>query len=95
LYKKNKKIAILDYTQFLMKALLVYFVMLCRFALVPNTSDSIALLLNGTLINEPSMFYSKLIIVLLGFLFFSLFYIDIMHNEFFAVELPFLLAIIV
>jgi len=95
IYQKNKKRAILDYTQFLMKALVIYFVMICRFALVPSTADSITLLLNGTLINEPSMFNSKLIVILLGFLFFSIFYIDIVHNNFTAVELPFLLALIV
>jgi len=94
LYQKNKKNAVLNYTQFLMKALLVYFFIVCRFALVPSTIDSIAILLNGTLISEPSMFNSKMVVIFLGLLFFSIFYIDAVHNGFTAVELPFLLAML-
>jgi len=94
LYQKNKKDAVLNYTKFLMQSLFIYFLIICRFALVPSTIDSIAILLNGTLISEPSMFNSKIVIIFLGFIFFSAFYIDAVHNGFTAVEIPFLLAMI-
>jgi hypothetical protein len=67
--------------------------MVCRFALVPSTIDSVALLLNGTLISEPSMFGSKVVISILGLLFLSVVYLDTAHNGFTALELPFLLGL--
>lgn len=93
LFKRNKKAIVLDYIQFLMMLLVAYLFVVCRFALVPNAVDSIALLLNGTLISEPSMFGSKVIISLLGLLFLGVVYLDTVHNGFTALELPFLLGL--
>lgn len=93
LFKKNKKTVVLDYIQFLMGSLVIYLFIICRFALVPNTADSIALLLNGTLISEPSMFGSKVVIGILGLLFLGAIYLDTVHNGFTALELPFLLGL--
>jgi len=93
LFKKNKKVVVLEYIEFLMASLVVYLFMVCRFALVPSTIDSVALLLNGTLISEPSMFGSKVVISLLGLLFLGVVYLDTTHNGFTALELPFLLGL--
>lgn len=93
LFKNNKKTVVLEYIQFLMASLVAYLFMVCRFALVPNTVDSVALLLNGTLISEPSMFGSKVLISILGLLFLSAIYLDTAHNGFTALELPFLLGL--
>jgi len=93
LFKKNKKVVVLEYIQFLMAALVAYLFMVCRFALVPSTTDSMVLLLNGTLITEPSLFGSKVVISLLGLLFLSVVYLDTVHNGFTALELPFLLGL--
>ena len=93
LFKTNKKVVVLEYTQFLMASLVAYLYMVGRFALVPSTLDSIALLLNGTLISEPSMFSSKVLISLLGLIFLGVVYLDTAHNGFTALELPFLLGL--
>lgn len=93
LFKRNKKIVVLEYIQFLILSLVAYLFVICRFALVPNTINSVALLLNGTLISEPSMFGSKVIISLLGLLFLGVIYLDTVHNGFTALELPFLLGL--
>lgn len=93
LFKKDKKAVVLSYIQFLMAALVVYLFIVCRFALVPSTLDSVALLLNGTLISEPSMFTSKVLIGILGLIFLSVVYLDTTHNGFTALELPFLLGL--
>lgn len=76
-----------------MAALVVYLFIVCRFALVPSTLDSVALLLTGTLISEPSMFTSKVLIGILGLIFLSVVYLDTTHNGFTALELPFLLGL--
>jgi NADH:ubiquinone oxidoreductase subunit 2 (subunit N) len=94
LFKRNKKVVVLEYIQFLIMSVVAYLFVVCRFALVPNTVDSVALLLNGTLISEPSLFGSKVIIGLLGLLFLSVIYLDTVHNGFTALELPFLLGLI-
>lgn len=93
LFKRNKKVVVLQYIQFLIALLVAYLFVICRFALVPSTVDSIALLLNGTLISEPSMFSSKVLISLLGMLFLGVVYLDTVHNGFTALELPFLLGL--
>lgn len=93
LFKKDKKAVVLEYIQFLIASVTVYLFVVCRFALVPSTSDSVALLLNGTLISEPSMFTSKILIGVLGLLFLSVVYLDTAHNGFTALELPFLLGL--
>lgn len=93
LFKHNKKTVVLEYLQFLMASLLVYLFIICRFALVPHTIDSFALLLNGTLISEPSLFGSKVLISILGLLFLGAVYLDTAHNGFTALELPFLLGL--
>lgn len=93
LFKKNKKAVVLEYIQFLMASLVVYLFVVCRFALVPSTIDSITLLLNGTLISEPGMFTSKVLVSLLGLLFLGVVYLDTVHNGFTALELPFLLGL--
>jgi len=95
LFRNNKKVVVLEYIQFLMASFVIYLFMICRFALVPNTVDSVALLVNGTLISEPSMFGSKVLISLLGLLFLSVVYLDTAHNGFTALELPFLLGLTV
>jgi len=89
LFRSDKKQAVLTYIHFLIAALVGYMYILCRFALVPNTTESVAILLNGTLISEPSMFSSKVVISLLGLLFLGIVYLDTVHNGFTALELPF------
>src|SRR6478736_1191715 len=42
LFKRNKKAVVLEYIQFLIMAVVAYLFVVCRFALVPNTVDSIA-----------------------------------------------------
>lgn len=93
LFRNNKKVVVLEYIQFLMASFVIYLFMICRFALVPNTVDSVTLLVNGTLISEPSMFGSKVLISILGLLFLSVVYLDTAHNGFTALELPFLLGL--
>lgn len=93
LFKKNKRVVVLQYIQFLIALFVAYLFVICRFALVPNTVDSVALLLNGALISESSMFSSKALIGLLGLLFLGVVYLDTVHNGFTALELPFLLGL--
>jgi len=93
LFNKNKKLAVLYYLKFLIFSFIAYLYIICRFAFLSSTNEKVAILLNGTIISEPSMFNSKILISCLGLLFLSVVYLDTVHNSFTALELPFLLAL--
>jgi len=50
--------------------------------------------MNGTLVSEPSMVVSKVVICLFGMLVLFALYVDAAHNGFTAVELPFLVGLL-
>lgn len=93
LFANDKQRAVLRYIQFLILTFMAYLYTICRFAVVLSPNESVALILNGTLISEPSMVTSKLVIGCFGLIFLAVVYLDTVHNSFTALELPFLLGL--
>lgn len=94
LYKQDKTSAVLSFFKYLINSFILYSITISLNFFVVKNSITCILLMEGTLLSHPSLIIGKLVLSLLGVLFLSAAYLDAAHNKFTAIELPFLLGII-